>query len=526
MDNYQYDDFDMYGGRRRKKKKRPPRVHLLEDPKRGDKFYVWGRDTKGKRKKIYIDVPKSSRSLREAVPKMVKSRMVKEVKQRRFRARQAPRVRAERPAKDVRALEKRIAQLERERQKVKSTGQELRSQPLLQSGITPDATFYQMWQYRNATNQLRDNQRLIQDNLDTQASLETIKKMLEDQKDYDDKTPAKSIPHGKPLNGKPSQGEEKKVDEYSLPRIKGALASHTEAQLKNIINTYPAFTQADRNQMRNLMTSADPRIRKRRLKTLIANKREIARVLSAIPPERLGEWGRIRRVDEVGKLLNGIQDTSTIPLRDGNYTLGFGRKAVGKVKRLELGKKGAGSKSPVILGSQAVGLWDGQINEMMDDAPEYLGTLAYDELDKIPAETPDRFGVILNTLEKSAPRGKMGHWVALFVDQNDSVEYYDPFGEPPTEGFLKRLKHWIDKRVKPEIYLKLKINAVQHQDVRTSTCGYHAMRFLRKRFRGVPFPVATGYDRAVDKDKLKQVERFEPSAQRQQAGKGTFNDMI
>ena len=94
------------------------------------------------------------------------------------------------------------------------------------------------------------------------------------------------------------------------------------------------------------------------------------------------------------------------------------------------------------------------------------------------------------------PSDKEGkHWVAVIIDlKNDmSVQYYDSFGRDPSKKFMKEIKKLIDK-IKPNTYLKLKINSVQNQDKRSQNCGWFAMKFLIDRLKlDKSFAQATKY---------------------------------
>ena len=97
------------------------------------------------------------------------------------------------------------------------------------------------------------------------------------------------------------------------------------------------------------------------------------------------------------------------------------------------------------------GLYDLQINEFMRpfDKFGYLRTFSSDELPKVAQEIiemkngkesyKNKISFILN-LDNS--KGKGTHWVAVFIDLSfdQSLEYLDSFGEPPTENFMKNIK--------------------------------------------------------------------------------------
>lgn len=158
------------------------------------------------------------------------------------------------------------------------------------------------------------------------------------------------------------------------------------------------------------------------------------------------------------------------------------------------------------------GLYENEINKIMNKYESYLGTIASDEMHLIEAKVKpqSRGSFIMNT----DPRSKGGkHWVAVFFDArpngSKSIEYYDSFAEPPTEQTLKGLKHIVDK-LKPDTYLKLKVNKVKRQSVTTDNCGWFCMEFIINRYRGKSFSEATGYDEKI----ISKVKEGEASVER------------
>lgn len=94
------------------------------------------------------------------------------------------------------------------------------------------------------------------------------------------------------------------------------------------------------------------------------------------------------------------------------------------------------------------------------------------------------FGFIMNTLLNTAGRYKMGHWVAVVIDnafkQHDGSEgqcimYYDSFGDPPNDKFIHDIQ--VLKRYKERDY-QFKINTIKNQSVNSDNCGYFAVNFL------------------------------------------------
>ncbi len=155
-------------------------------------------------------------------------------------------------------------------------------------------------------------------------------------------------------------------------------------------------------------------------------------------------------------------------------------------------------------------LFDSDIRQMMKKIPDFIGVVASDEISSLlvpKAEPHSRVGFIMN-LDKSYQAGS--HWVAVLADGrpngSKSVEYFDPFGDEPTEAVLKQLKELADK-LDPNTYLKLKINRIKHQQEQATSCGYHAMNFLLNRIeRNKSFSQATGFDERIQ-DKSGKYEK-------------------
>ena len=107
----------------------------------------------------------------------------------------------------------------------------------------------------------------------------------------------------------------------------------------------------------------------------------------------------------------------------------------------------------------------------------------------------DRISFILN-LDNSKSEGM--HWLAVFIDPffDQSLEYFDLFGKPPTKNFMKNIKKVI-AAINPETYLKFKVNKVKQQRVTLDLCGYYAMYFTIQRYKDMPFDHITGFDKMI-----------------------------
>ena len=156
------------------------------------------------------------------------------------------------------------------------------------------------------------------------------------------------------------------------------------------------------------------------------------------------------------------------------------------------------------------GMFDSEIEEQMKNDPNFKGVISADEIKTL--DVSPKMSFIMNTDPRSGP-GK--HWQACRIDSkfDKTVEFYDPFGDEPTPLFMKDIKHVIDKLKLPYM-LKFKINMVKNQDVNSSNCGTHCIRFLKARSNGKSFKEATGF-KAQDNS-----QEFEQGANKYKDQKG------
>jgi hypothetical protein len=79
--------------------------------------------------------------------------------------------------------------------------------------------------------------------------------------------------------------------------------------------------------------------------------------------------------------------------------------------------------------------------------------------------------------------------------------------EPPKK-LMKEVNKLVE-RIKPNTYLKFKVNKIKHQRADNDNCGYHSMKFLQDRFNGIPFKECSGYsDIKNEKRRLKDIKKF------------------
>ena len=142
------------------------------------------------------------------------------------------------------------------------------------------------------------------------------------------------------------------------------------------------------------------------------------------------------------------------------------------------------------------GLWNDEIDKIMEPFKNegYLGTISSDEIKNLipKVKKGNKYSFIMN-LSKKKDRGS--HWIAVYIDPIDdmSLEYFDSLAQPPSKQFQKDIKYLIDK-LKPDTYLKFKINKIKKQSDSTDTCGWMAIKFLEDRYNNIEFKDSTGYN--------------------------------
>lgn len=135
------------------------------------------------------------------------------------------------------------------------------------------------------------------------------------------------------------------------------------------------------------------------------------------------------------------------------------------------------------------GLSTSEIDALMK-SPYYIATLPADGLHRVLRHvdpTTKKFGFIFNN-KKSNHSGE--HWLACFVRNDDSINFYDSFAQEPPRFFMK----WVNDLIRvlqPDVYMKLKVNRIVEQRANSDNCGWFCMRFLHKMFSGEPFINAT-----------------------------------
>ena len=94
--------------------------------------------------------------------------------------------------------------------------------------------------------------------------------------------------------------------------------------------------------------------------------------------------------------------------------------------------------------------------------------------DKIPITDLYPYAVVVNTDDSSRP-GE--HWVALYVPSEDTVEYFDSYGDEPNEN----LSHYIG------LFPDVKRSEESLQSLFSKVCGQYCIYFVIQRCLGRSF---------------------------------------
>ncbi len=150
--------------------------------------------------------------------------------------------------------------------------------------------------------------------------------------------------------------------------------------------------------------------------------------------------------------------------------------------------------------SKLPALYSDEIDEFFKTDNRYTGTIASDQISELPKQIPQ--GVIINADQSYEPGS---HWRAMYITP-DSVEWFDPFGDPPTNEEKLAIKKKLIEWEVPNL-MKFKINRIKQQHGNSHHCGYHCLRYLSDRFDGIDFPLTTRYSKIGGiKDNHKQGE--------------------
>ncbi len=97
--------------------------------------------------------------------------------------------------------------------------------------------------------------------------------------------------------------------------------------------------------------------------------------------------------------------------------------------------------------------------------------------DKLPVKLDRLPAALIVNLDKSSMPGS--HWVAIYIDQNLNGEFFDSFGNPPTENKIY-FERFLESNTK-----NWTVNRKRLQSNYSAVCGQYCLFYLMHRCRGV-----------------------------------------
>jgi len=163
----------------------------------------------------------------------------------------------------------------------------------------------------------------------------------------------------------------------------------------------------------------------------------------------------------------------------------------------------------VVVDTPKSGLYNSEVSKLLSKfrARGFLGTFSIDQIPAaITPKNKKQVSFILNIVPHNI---QWGHFVSVFIDgARNTLEYFDPLGMEPVKGFKKAITPLLESMKLPSPP-QLKINRIRNQALNSSNCGYFAMRFLIRRYKGESFRQASGYDEALSLHKSEAgIRRF------------------
>lgn len=146
------------------------------------------------------------------------------------------------------------------------------------------------------------------------------------------------------------------------------------------------------------------------------------------------------------------------------------------------------------------GLTNIQIDDMMSKYPEYLGTVAHNEIPTriLPKVKEQSRGCFIINTDNANQDGE--HWQAVYFDGRPNgdkeINFYDSFGRYADKHILDGINQ-IAHKLNCKSYMRLKENRIQLQNDNTGNCGFFCVKFLIDRLNGRHFTNATGWDDAI-----------------------------
>lgn len=180
--------------------------------------------------------------------------------------------------------------------------------------------------------------------------------------------------------------------------------------------------------------------------------------------------------------------------KNGRDTTTVARDILKEIQRMRASKQSGDGKR------DDYGLSNVQIDEMMSKYPEYLGTIAHNEIPTriLPNVKEQSRGCFIINTDNANQDGE--HWQAVYFDGRPNgdkeINFYDSFGRYADKHILDGINQ-IAHKLNCKSYLRLKENRIQLQNNNTGNCGFFCVKFLIDRLNGRHFTNATGWDDAI-----------------------------
>ena len=143
------------------------------------------------------------------------------------------------------------------------------------------------------------------------------------------------------------------------------------------------------------------------------------------------------------------------------------------------------------------GLYNTEVAQLMKKYGKkgFQGVFSIDQLDQINPNGRKEISFILNIVPSTV---KIGHFVSIIINSNRNIlEYYDSLAYTPSKMFIKEIKQVLNKMGMKPSKTQLKINLLRSQRANSSNCGFFAIQFLLKRFKGETFKDASGFSKFI-----------------------------
>lgn len=273
------------------------------------------------------------------------------------------------------------------------------------------------------------------------------------------------------------QEPEKELDESQKQELDQIIEKVTEEK-QNKINKLTNAIKFYERKIRSLQNSItveqyEQTIRAKEEKLLIAQSSSNPKIQALIPKIQ-------QDIAEFNELLNKQKIANLEEINTINEKL---QNAINELNELKQGS-----------GKNKGGLWSDEILALMKQYAKkgFKGVFSIDELHKIPIKNKgETISFIMNTEPSNVVDG---HWVGIFINDKN-LEYYDPFGQEPSEEFRENIAPILKKLRKSDQKHQFKINRVRYQRSNSSNCGWFSMKFLVDRYKGKSFKQTTGFDK-------------------------------